>query len=71
MSNGEMKRMLLPSHVQTTISYRGRTLRELSLLPSCTMVKTLKEILYQPDPTWLQFRRRFIEVELSLPAIWN
>lgn len=50
--------MLLPSHVQTTTSYHGRTLRELSLLSSCTMVKTLKEILDQPEPTWLQWRRR-------------
>ena len=47
-----------PDHIQTTILYQRETLRELSLVSSCTMVKTLKEILDQPEPTWLQWRRR-------------
>ena len=50
--------MPLPGYIQTTILYQGETLRELSWVSSYTMVKTLKEILDQPVPTWLQWRRR-------------
>ena len=50
--------MPLPGHIQTTILYHRETLRELSLVSSSTMVKTLKEILDQSEPTWLQWRRR-------------
>ncbi len=50
--------MPLPSYIQTTILYQRKTLSELSWVSSCTMVKTLKEILDQPEPTWLQWRRR-------------
>lgn len=55
--------MPLPSHVQTTTSYHGRTLRELLLVFSCTMVKTLKDLFNQPETMWLQFRRRLDKLQ--------